>query len=91
VRVFLISLGIFIASFIFEHVNTTYLEHVRYRRPWRAAFAGMRVDIIGRMVGILIYTEWAWYLIPDVVGGFCGTLYRMYVLKRRLKQKREQQ
>jgi len=86
VRVFLVSLAIFWAAFAFEHVNTTYLEHIRYRRPWLAAFSGMRVDIIGRVVGILIYTEWAWYLIPDILGGACGTLYRVYTLKKKHKR-----
>lgn len=90
-RVLIISATLYVLAFAYEHINTTFLEHVRYRRPWKAAFAGTRVDAIGVLFGILIYTEWPYYAIPMLAGGFCGTLYRMYSLRfERLRKHHEQ-
>jgi len=87
---FTISILLYAVSFAFEHMNSTFLQHQRYLRPWKSAYTGLKMDFVIRVVGLLVLTVWPPYIIPEAFGGASGTLFRTWILRRNklLKQQK---
>lgn len=71
-------IGIFLliafSSFLVNFFNARYITHLANNNRLAAAINGELVQLAGAGV-VFNYVHNFWYVVPMILGGFCGTFY----------------
>lgn len=70
----LLFVGVFVAAFAYDFLNTRYIAAVSDRHPHKAACYSVVLWAIGASALLSVFKVSLWLLIPEAIGLYLGTL-----------------